>query len=1117
MCQTFKEGKALKKTLIWILVLTFVCPLTAGALTTMSPEKFAASLSWFGNTYSGKAGMNVQHDVADIFVTPEGELFTNVFWDEHGQNYGHYDKNGNLLRVGGNSHGWGYEGGYAVAANSEYVYFGQNIDNEGDHLLNEKYDGSSDRWPPAGLHWYGVSRRLRSDISKGAPFEGGLGGSEGSVTEDCFLLVTTASNVDYNRMERAVTGLYATEDTLYVSDDFNDYIRVYDAQTMVHITDIPFENPGQLTMDKSGTLWVLQKSESRAVPITEAYETDLARVIDLSEAVPTDIAVDSRGRLMVSDASVHEQIILFGNLDTAPEVVGYRGVDGGVFSGTPGLIGNGRFNQVGSIGADNDGNYYVTNTGTYVLIEDSAGSTVIESYTEEDRLRYRVYGPMFMDNAAPDPENKDEVYTRHEKFVFDRSRPEGRQAAYTAYTLNPHKYPEDPRLAIGSLSPIAVRWISGQKFLFMTDYYGYNLLVYRFNEETDGEVAIPCGLFSSKNNLRGDYPPNLDRTKPNAFVWVDHDGDARFDANEYTYAPEDNRIHYFGYGWTFAPDGTVFSGGTHHDGYIDQRILTFPLQEITENGVPVWGFDDYSIESISELESIRRAQYDSDEDVMYFSGFQSLGDVGERDRDAGDTFIRVDNWSTPNERAVAYTAPLDRETITVQERFTSAPLGFSLAGDYLFTIDATFCYGAKIYIYDKSTGALADTIRYDEDYGAIGYMDIPNAITASYLGDGKYDLFLEDDGASKILHYSWEEIPFDASNRMLAVNADVISGGEAVYNDYAYPQFAPSAIAGLEAGDSILYRGISLLDADYFTISAVYPGSVGVYLINEEGEEKAATLTLDGAGGDYRTVSAALPKAYTGIYDVLVKVESGTPNISWVRFPKGQSPSERFNATKLDSVGGNWGYRDDGPEGHPDNVGWVNYNTFLKYDAFVFHEPVAVQICMKEKQGGIAEIGMVLDSRENEPFVTLKGTSDQGVYEVVTVPLTGLSEPLVGKHDIIIQASTEEASIAWFRFIPHAIDASPIDMSEASLGKASVEITKLFETDETAMLVLACYDEQGRLRDFNADYFDTATLVGETDTLVAELEEGRLPQGYLKAFVWKDQTTMEPLCTAVYD
>ena len=78
--------------------------------------------SWFGNSFSGVPGW-VPQDVADIYVTPDGTVYTNIDWEENGANVSAF-KNGQYVDMVGEAEGSGNGyGGLAVTANERYVFF----------------------------------------------------------------------------------------------------------------------------------------------------------------------------------------------------------------------------------------------------------------------------------------------------------------------------------------------------------------------------------------------------------------------------------------------------------------------------------------------------------------------------------------------------------------------------------------------------------------------------------------------------------------------------------------------------------------------------------------------------------------------------------------------------------------------------------------------------------------------------------------------------------------------------------------------------------------------------------------------------------------------------------
>ena len=160
---------------------------TAGEKTPESDEprsiaspRLKVGCSWIGNTFPGAEAWS-QQDIRALTVMADGTVFTNVEWEEGGGQVGEY-RDGRLVRYARHTHGWGALGSKAIAANTKYLYIGGLFHNEGGHLRD---DGT---WPPKGKKWFGISRRGRQDITRGAPFPDGKGG-KGDTLPDCFLPV----------------------------------------------------------------------------------------------------------------------------------------------------------------------------------------------------------------------------------------------------------------------------------------------------------------------------------------------------------------------------------------------------------------------------------------------------------------------------------------------------------------------------------------------------------------------------------------------------------------------------------------------------------------------------------------------------------------------------------------------------------------------------------------------------------------------------------------------------------------------------------------------------------------------------------------------------------------
>ena len=80
-------------------------------------------------------------------------LYCNVPWDEGGREVGVY-RDGDVIGIAQHTHGWGYDGGGAIALNKQYVFIAQRVENERGNLKD------TNTWPAKGLNWHGASRRL---------------------------------------------------------------------------------------------------------------------------------------------------------------------------------------------------------------------------------------------------------------------------------------------------------------------------------------------------------------------------------------------------------------------------------------------------------------------------------------------------------------------------------------------------------------------------------------------------------------------------------------------------------------------------------------------------------------------------------------------------------------------------------------------------------------------------------------------------------------------------------------------------------------------------------------------------------------------------------------------
>jgi hypothetical protein len=714
--------------------ITLLLAILLATRTTAADLQYTTS--WVGNSFSGRTQWAPQ-DIDDLYVEPDGTLFTNIPWEEGGANVQQY-KDGKFVRSAFHTHGWGYEGGQAVAANSKYVFIAQTVENEGGGLK-----GNS--WPAKGLNWSGVSRRLRSDISKAAPFEGGRG-KEGDVLHGCFLPVAEAPEQAFRRGGHgAIRGLSATGECLFVSSPLDDSVKVFDAETLKPIRSWKVQRPDKICLDRAAHLWALQRPDAgghwKALCFSQNGEL-LGPTIDFDAATqPSALCGDSRGRLLVTDDGPDQQIKIYEGLDQSPRLAGTFGVKGGILAGpVPGRFGDGRFNAPKGIGVDGAGNTYVASSGSV-----DGGSTVLECYAPDGRCLWRIMGLTFVDLAALDARSDTELYTKEEHFTLDYARDAGQEWSYRGYTVNRFKYPDDPRLHLEP-THVWVRRIDGQKVLFVTDMTGDFLHAYRFDEQRDGEVAIPCALFSRRHVQRPDsYPPN--QPDKGEWLWRDRNGNGAIDPDEFqTNGGTDA-------GGPYEPDeqGSIWSVGG--DG-----IRRIPIQGLGPYGVPSW---DYAKARLwprpDEFDQVRRVHYLPAQDVMLLGGNRGK-DHNQHWKPMGPVLCCYDHWST-DQRRLRWQVLLPYET-GAHGHESAEPISFDVAGDYLF---AAYTRGLKeqgikyafVRVYDLADGSLVGNLVPERELGEVGLLDLIESVSAARRPNGEYVVLLEDDAKAKVVMFRW--------------------------------------------------------------------------------------------------------------------------------------------------------------------------------------------------------------------------------------------------------------------------------------------------------------------------------------------------------------------------
>lgn len=686
-----------------------------------------ATATYIGNSFGGPEQW-VQMDAKVMLTAADGTCYLNTFWEEGGREVGFY-KDGQVVGKAGNTHGWGYNGGHALAINSQHLFIAQVVDNEGGALRDP------DTWPAKGLKWFGVSRRARD--GKPAPFDGGKGGS-GQTLAKCFAVV---DEVPEKTPNAAILGMAADEQRLYIADAHDNKVKVFDCQTMAAVGSWDLPRPRQMALAPDGTLWIIQANDDAGTTARVVhYTSDGRKLPEEITAVPrvAAIALDRQGRLLLADNGPDQQIRIYGDLQTAPREIATLGHKGGIGSGRPGRVEPLKFHGLTGVGADQAGNTYVCYNGSGPVYHAAGNGTglVLQSYGPEGRLNWELMGLEFVDCADIDPAAETDLYSVHERMAIDYSTPADRGWRYVGYTLDRFRFPEDPRLHTSTCS-IFARRIEGKLVLYSTNMYADFLQVYRFDD--DAETAIPCALFAQRHIGKGAWPAG--QPERGEWIWRDRNGDGRFQGAEYDAQPADAPSSW---GWWVDSRGDVWQASSKG------TIRQYPLQGLDEHGAPVYTYASMRTTSAPDpLNNVQRIEYFPETDTMYLSGFSvEQANTAKNWKTVGRVICRYDNWSTQRAKRWELHPPFD----AAQERSASygTPVAMSVAGDYLFVV---YLKTAEVRVFDNRTGASVGVLMPGK--GVSGWVDIPYGVRATRRSNGEYVVIVEEDAKAKNLVYRW--------------------------------------------------------------------------------------------------------------------------------------------------------------------------------------------------------------------------------------------------------------------------------------------------------------------------------------------------------------------------
>jgi len=389
---------------------------------------------------------------------------------------------------------------------------------------------------------------------------------------------------------------------------------------------------------------------------------------------------------------------------------------------------SGKFNSITAVGVDAKNNIYVA----------SSPGTILESYTPDGKLNWRLFGLLFVDEADYDVRDDTILYTKDHIFSFNYNGPNtgGQSWDYVGTTLNPMKYPEDFRYKqITFVNGAMVRYVNGKRLMFCNDMYSDGILIYRWNQQTDGIIAIPSGVFIKPVTTidKQVWPVNQPGTR--YWYWRDANGDGIVDKNE---VGNYNTLSGFDYGsnwgWWVDSNGNIWIA-SEKDG-----ISKIPLVSFDSFGNPIYDVNKQVLwkQHLPKFSAIERLEYHPETDTMFIGGFTpkstpvSWGLVG-------DVVISFTNWSTNPNQQYSVSIPQDKNNF---------PKTMTIAGQYLFV---GYVQPGFAFIYDLETGL---QVCCELVCPSQSWLDFPLSLKAYKRANGDFIVLMEQDGnGSKVNVY----------------------------------------------------------------------------------------------------------------------------------------------------------------------------------------------------------------------------------------------------------------------------------------------------------------------------------------------------------------------------
>ncbi|MBK9393544.1 MAG: hypothetical protein IPN40_06465 [Uliginosibacterium sp.] len=381
---------------------------------------------------------------------------------------------------------------------------------------------------------------------------------------------------------------------------------------------------------------------------------------------------------------------------------------------------------------------------------------------------------------APDIDpssNGTQIHTAAQRFEMDYSKAPGKSWKQAAVTLDPFRFPGDPRL-FHAYGITYMRVVNGKKFMFVSEMNGYDLAVYRF--EPNSEIAIPTAFIGIGGSQQGAawtqgkapvWTGTWDDNKNRRLMWRDANGNGAVDTGEFS---DVQMPHVYSRGFDVDDNGNVWVAGKlneYNSGWREGGNIVIPFGSIDANGVPFQGSVPRNVDvPISLIDAADRGKTSGR--MRYLAATDTtIMATGQAEDYYSDQLYVLDGLATgkPTRRfKLNLGYDLKGSTETDILRMTDAQRAAAVL-PCVFAADAEYLYvgymengpdakvRGEITIYSMLDGRKIGWIVPSADTNHFsGNFDMKVAIQVRKLADGTRIIVAEEGGGGKFMVYRWK-------------------------------------------------------------------------------------------------------------------------------------------------------------------------------------------------------------------------------------------------------------------------------------------------------------------------------------------------------------------------